>query len=232
MSIAWTDILWKIVYPPRCLLCRALLTSGEGMPLCSRCQCRFSPAGLLCPCCEQRISAEKCSCKPEPLLNGLYAVSWYQGEWRKMLHQLKYEGGRRLSRPLGGWLGQLLVREARWPLDLVVPLPLHRLRERDRGYNQSKLLARYVAREMGLPMVPLLKKARATPAQTGLSRPQRRANMAGAFSVSSRRFIPARVLLIDDIYSTGATVKEAARVLYNSGCMVYAAVIAYNPRLH
>jgi len=149
-----------------------------------------------------------------------------------MLHQLKYKGGRRLSRPLGGWLGQLIVREARWPLDLVVPLPLHRRREKDRGYNQSKLLAHYAAREMGLPMAPLLKKTRATPAQAGLSRLQRRANTAGAFSVSGRRNVAARVLLIDDIYSTGATVKEAARVLHDSGCLVYAAVIAYNPRLH
>jgi len=149
-----------------------------------------------------------------------------------MLHRFKYEGRRQLARPLGIWLGQLLVREVGWPVELVVPLPLHRMREAYRGYNQSGLIARYAAREMRLPLVQLLKKIRATPAQTGLSRQQRRANIAGAFSPVDRRFQPAAVLLIDDIYSTGATLKEAARVLHNSGYIVYAAVLAYNPRLN
>jgi competence protein ComFC len=148
-----------------------------------------------------------------------------------MLHSLKYEGSRYLARPLGTWLGMLLIREAGWPLEAVIPLPLHRRREAQRGYNQSALIARYTAREMGLPVLQLLQKTRATPAQAGLSRIERQANVAGVFALTGRLPYPGAVLLIDDIYSTGATLKEAARLLDYQGCAVFAAVIAYNPRL-
>lgn len=221
-----------MVYPPRCLLCCVLLPAAAEEPLCAPCKKTYSPAGLLCPGCEQLCFAQRCTCGPNPPLQGLYALSWYQGEWRRMLHRLKFEGGRQLSRPLGSWLGKLLVREAGWPVEAVTPLPLHRSRERQRGYNQSELIARYAAREMKLPLALLLKKTRPTPAQAGLSRKKRHGNVAGAFTVSGRPFEPGRVLLIDDIYSTGATLREAARVLNERGCSVYAAVIAYNPRLY
>lgn len=150
-----------------------------------------------------------------------------------MLHRLKYGSGRHLARPLGSWLGRLLAGEAGWPVELVTAVPMHRLREAQRGYNQSHLIARYIAREMGLPLVTLLKKTRATPAQAGLPRIRRSVNVSGAFAFSGRRVRPSRcVLLIDDIYSTGATLKEAARVLHEQEFIVYAAVIAYNPRLN
>ncbi len=148
-----------------------------------------------------------------------------------MLHRLKYEGSRHLARPLGTWLGLLLTREAGWLLEAVVPLPLHRRREAQRGYNQSFLIARYTARAMDLPLAQLLKKTQATPAQAGLSRKDRQANVTGVFALGGRLSRPGPILLIDDIYSTGATLKEAARLLNDHGYAVFAAVAAYNPRL-
>jgi predicted amidophosphoribosyltransferase len=148
-----------------------------------------------------------------------------------MLHRLKYEGCRHLARPLGIWLGMLLTRETGWPLRTVIPVPLHRRREAQRGYNQSLLIARYTARAMGLPLLHPLIKIRATPAQAGLSRAERRANVSGVFALSGRLLHPGPVLLIDDIYSTGATLKEAAWLFHDRGHPVFAAVAAYNPRL-
>lgn len=148
-----------------------------------------------------------------------------------MLHRLKYEGCRHLARPLGTWLGMLLTRETGWLLEAVIPLPLHRRREAQRGYNQSSLIARYTARAMGLPLVQLLKKIKPTPAQAGLSRIKRQANVSGVFALAGRNSHPGSVLLIDDIYSTGATLKEAARLLHDQGYTVFAAVAAYNSRL-
>ncbi|HOL17045.1 MAG TPA: ComF family protein [Bacillota bacterium] len=231
MKPAWTESFWRLIYPPRCLLCRSLLPPAFFEPLCSTCLVSFSPAGALCPRCEQPLFPASCHCSELPPLQGLYALSWYRGDWRRMLHRLKYEGRRSLARPLGTWLGLALKRETDWPLTAVTALPLHRLREARRGYNQSLLIARYTARAMGLPLVTLLKKTRSTPSQAGLSRLERIVNVAGVYAPSGRHFKPGPVLLIDDIYSTGATLKEAARVLNKQGFSVYAAVIAYNPRL-
>ena len=232
MNPAWTESLWKIVYPPRCLLCSSLLPPGFLEPLCLTCKPAFSRAGVLCSRCEQLVETpEKCTCLPLSPLQGLYALSWYQGDWRTMLHRLKYEGCRHLARPLGAWLGMLLTRETPWFLQAVVPLPLHRSRETQRGYNQSALIARYTARAMGLPQLHLLKKIKPTPAQAGLSKLERRANVSGVFALAGRNNKPGPVLLIDDIYSTGATLKEAAWLLNDRGYTVFAAVAAYNPRL-
>ncbi len=147
-----------------------------------------------------------------------------------MLHRLKFAGRRQLARPLGRWLAGAL-QETGWPLDLIVPLPLHRQREARRGFNQAELIARHAARAMDVPLVPALVRTRVAPPQTGLSRPERHANVTGVFAL--RRSIPrsGAVLLVDDIYSTGATLKEAASVLQRAGFTVYGAVVAYNPRL-
>ncbi len=151
-----------------------------------------------------------------------------------MLHTLKFKGRRSLARPLGIWLGESLKRGPLWPLDMVVPLPLHRQREKQRGYNQTYLIAKHTARILGIPLMPLLYKARPTPPQTGLSRRERQNNVDAAFSFEggSCDYRGASILLMDDIYSTGATLKEGAKVLHNLEATVYGAVAAYNPRLY
>jgi predicted amidophosphoribosyltransferase len=148
-----------------------------------------------------------------------------------MLLRLKFAGRRQLAPPLGRWLGRALAAQTAWPVAAVVPLPMHRQKESLRGYNQAELIARGAARELGLPLVRLLKKTRHTSSQTGLSLVERKTNVTGAFTVC--RALPPRwaVLLVDDIYSTGATMREAALALQRSGLVVYGAVVAYNPRL-
>jgi ComF family protein len=226
----WAEAALGLVFPNRCLFCAAVLPPGAGEPLCRDCRPGFSSAGLICPQCEQHCGRpEACACATAgPPLQGLFALSWYEGEWRRMLHRLKYQGRRQLARPLGKWLGTALAGRVSWPLEIVVPVPLHRRREAERGFNQSLLIARHAAGALGLPLVFLLEKTRHTPSQTGFSRGDRIKNISGAFSFAGPDPRYKTALLIDDIYSTGATLKEAGAVLGRRGLTVYGAVAAYN----
>jgi ComF family protein len=114
----------------------------------------------------------------------------------------------------------VLEAAARAPLDaeLVVPVPLHPARLRQRGFNPAALLARALARARGVPLAPrALERVRDTPSQTGLHRRARARNVAGAFRVRPGARIPARVWLVDDVVTTGATLREAARALRRAG---------------
>lgn len=148
-----------------------------------------------------------------------------------MLHRFKFRGERALARPLGRWLGALLEAETIWRPELAVPVPLHRRREVERGYNQAHLLARFTAETLRIPLLPLLVRPEAAPAQSGLSYHRRLDNVRGAFLYRGELQQRKRVLLVDDIYSTGATMQEAAAVLHRRGCIVFGAAAAYTPRL-
>ncbi len=139
---------------------------------------------------------------------------------RQVIHRFKY--GRQAS--LGPQLGQLVARACRpWfqpsDLDLIIPVPLHPRRLRWRGFNQSVLLGREVGRAWGIPLDPfVLCRTTETVPQTTLPLKERQPNVRGAFSVAPRRTVEKlRVLLVDDIYTTGATVNECTRVLRHSG---------------
>lgn len=229
----WADTIGSILFPPRCLLCASILPPATVEPLCRRCRVLFAPGGLLCPQCEQFYTGVKsclCSCPSGPL-QGLLVLSFYEGEWRRMLHRLKYSGKRQLARPLGAWLGMEMQRQTGWRPDAVVPVPLHMQREAERGYNQALLIACHTARAIGVPLLKLLKKVRPIPSQTGLTRRERQDNVRGVFSYNGNFPCGQSVLLIDDIYSTGATLHEAAKILQGHGLGVYGAVAAYNRRL-
>jgi ComF family protein len=129
-------------------------------------------------------------------------------------------------RPLGRILKDCLQRES-YQSETVVPVPLHRARLRERGFNQAELLAR----ELGLRVdCQLLRRRKNTPSQTGLTRPQRAFNLAGAFEV--RGTPPRSVLVLDDVYTTGSTLHEISRTLKRAGASrVEALTVARVPRL-
>lgn len=225
--------LLSLLYPERCLVCRRLLGASSAAPLCSTCAVTFNYAGYICPFCEKSGSLPPdCGCRPAWYpLKSLFCLSFYEKGWRDMLHDLKFNERKSLARPLGLWLGSELVKNKGRPVfDLVVPVPLHRLKERQRGYNQSEILARHVAKALGLPCVNLLERTRNTISQTTLSRLERRENIKGAFKPAGNIKKGARVLLVDDIYSTGSTMTEAAAVLKKAGANVFGAAAAYNRR--
>jgi ComF family protein len=143
-----------------------------------------------------------------------YCFGAYEGVLRELIHLYKYGRVRTLARPLGALLAAALPREERF--DAVTPVPLHWRRQWQRGFNQSELLARTVARRCGIPVLHALKRARSTVAQAGLSNTGRRQNVAAAFR--PRRTVEGkRILLVDDVMTTGATAAACALALKRAG---------------
>lgn len=156
-----------------------------------------------------------------PGLSGLRAVSSYEEPLRSCIHALKYNGNTRLAEPLG----QLLAR-AYWhyalQLDAIIPVPLHDERQQQRGYNHALLLAEICAGQVNLPLYEnMVVRYRATPAQVGLPAGERRQNVAGAFCCSpaftTGALFGRRILIIDDVYTTGATLEACAAPLFAAG---------------
>ena len=148
--------------------------------------------------------------------NTAYCFGAYEGALRDLIHLLKYQGMHPLARPLGGLLAKAIPIDAAF--DLAVPMPLYWTRRWRRGFNQALLLAREVARRRGLPLARAVRRVRDTRSQTGLSPAQRRENVAGAFRVSRPASVRGkRILLIDDVMTTGATGAACALALGRAG---------------
>ncbi len=230
-KVSFIDSLLTLLYPERCLVCRAVLAGRPIVPLCPTCERAFKSAGYVCPYCEQHGSALSCKCLPGWYpIKSLYCLSFYESGWREMLHDFKYRQRRSLARPLGLWMGRELAGTSRIFFDMVVPVPLHKSRKRERGYNQSELVARSIAGVMGVPCKNILERIVKTCSQTTISRRERCVNIRGAFKLTGELTPGMNILLVDDIFSTGSTMNEAASVLKEEGATVHAAAVAYNRR--
>jgi ComF family protein len=218
--------LSDVVMPPVCLVCRTPVGGHDA--LCARCWRDID--FIRPPLCDRlgiplpfdtggpMISAAAAS-EPPPY-DRARAVAAHAGSMRTLVHALKFHDRHDVRRLLGRWLieaGRELVADA----EIVVPVPLARRRLLARRFNQAAVLAREVARLTGLGYEPLLlERTRATASQIGLSRGQRQRNVAGAFTVPPRLEDRARgrkILLIDDVITTGSTVGACARVLRRAG---------------
>jgi ComF family protein len=142
-----------------------------------------------------------------------YSFGAYEGVLRELIHLYKYGKVRTLARPLSGWLAQALPRDEAF--DALVPVPLYWRRRLQRGFNQAELLARGLSRRTGIPVVTALGRVRPTPTQAGLSTSARRRNVAKAFR--ARDVQGNRILLIDDVMTTGATATSCALALKQAG---------------
>lgn len=209
------------VFPQRCLACGrfgAALHAGclAGLPRAKepRCSVCWAP-GAADPC-------SRCTASP-PAFAGLRTRFRFEGDARRAILEAKFRGKTALLPPLAR--ASVAALPDRWRIDLVVPIPLHRARQRQRGYNQAALIARNVGRMIDVPVAEdVLRRARATPAQAGLRADERARNLLGAFEARS---LDGEVLLIDDVTTTGATFEAAARALLESGATrVYALAIA------
>jgi ComF family protein len=179
------------------------------------CRCCGTPLGIagLCGPCRQR----------RPRFAYARAAARYGGLVREAIHALKFKGRRGLAEPLGDLLAGLGVDALPGSRpDLLVPVPLHRRRERERGYNQAVLVARRLERAWDVPVaVGVLARVLATAPQADLDAPARRRNVRGAFAVVRPAAVVDRhVVLVDDVLTTGATVGECARRLARAGAAV------------
>jgi ComF family protein len=219
------DPLLAAVFSASCPACSALLEHPTYGPLCDACwaalpghagplcRCGFPlPAGAdgLCGRCRRGLSPFDAGASLGPFEGGL----------RVLIHELKFRGRRRVAERLAeALLRQPRVAELLAPGTLLVPVPLHPRRARERGFNQSELLAVALARRLRIDLAAeaLVRRTNTCP-QTGLSAAQRRRNVRGAFFVRRRARIDGRqIVLIDDVVTTGATAHECARVLRAAG---------------
>jgi ComF family protein len=208
-----------LIFPPRCRGC-----NRAGQWFCDACITSLAYIRTpFCAHCGQELNgARECAyCRHHPLpssLNGLRAVAHHEGALRKAIHALKYERMSVLAEPLGGLLANYLAQN-RLPFTLIMPVPLHEERQRERGYNQSELLAQVVSARIDRPLVVgVLIRERRTPPQVGLNESERRQNLINAFRCA-RPVTHERVLLIDDVCTTGATLSECAAALCAAGAM-------------
>lgn len=144
----------------------------------------------------------------------VYTYGSYEGALRTLIHVFKYEGVQPLRRPLGDLLARALPRDREF--DLIVPMPLHWRRRWDRRFNQAELLAKEIGRRWNAPVRGVVRRKRATLPQAGLTNAKRRANVRGVFQVK-RKLTGLRVLLVDDVMTTGASASACARALKRAG---------------
>lgn len=213
---AWAGLL-DLVYPPHCIacgrlgawLCAQCLAAYPAFrpPWCARCGLPLAHAGL-CRTCRRSASP----------LQGVRSVGPHVAPLREAVHALKYEGMRVLTEPLA----ELMA--ATWslgplPATAMVPVPLHPQRVRRRGYDQAALLGRALAPRLDLPLhEEWLRRERNTPSQVGLTRPERWVNVRGAFHCPDpSAVVGQQVLLIDDVSTSGATLRAAAEALRAAG---------------
>ncbi|MFH0913919.1 MAG: ComF family protein [Chloroflexota bacterium] len=188
------------------LVCPSCLGSAPRLtpPLCPRCGLP-QPGSMLCPGCTGSEQSE---------LDGIRSPFRFEGVIREAVHQLKYRNLRALAEPMAHQLSYYLT-ENPLPVEVLVPVPLHPRRLKERGYNQSRLLAERLHRATGLPLVEdCLVRERPTPPQartTALS--ERKTNVRGAFRCRDERLKDRRVLLIDDVATSGATLGACATAL-------------------
>ncbi len=188
-------------------------------PFCLRCGDPFPEHWRvqICPDCRTRR-------RPITRIRSVFA---YEGLVRQMIRDAKYGRKARPLRYFGEELFLFSQAELTAPIDAIVPVPLHRMREWERTFNQAELLSREVSRLKGLPLWQPLRKIRPTPPQSLLSGAARRANLTGSFRYTGNVSTPKSVLLVDDVVTTGATLEECARVLRSAGVRrVYALTVA------
>lgn len=214
----------------RWLLPGACLTCGESVgpadPLvCALCQSRWRrlPEPQCARCGQPRAGdPDPCRfCAPwPPALDRARSAVWLDATARESVHALKYAGWWRVAEVLAVPMARLGMVTSE---TLLVPIPLSAARRRRRGYNQAEVLARALAARTGASVDPLaLGRTRATPTQTALTPEARRANVAGAFAATGVRGV--RVVLVDDVLTTGATLAEAAMSLAEAGATSVGAV--------
>jgi competence protein ComFC len=166
-----------------------------------------------------------------PIFSGIAATAVHQGKIREAVQALKYENARPVANALGKRLALHLAAQ-NWTIDSIVPVPLHMLRLKERGYNQSQLLAEVVSQYTGVPCVPTaLRRERHTQSQVTMSAAQRLTNVEHAFRADASLVAGHSILLIDDVYTTGATLSACADALLSLGAQAVYGLTVTTARL-
>ena len=228
--------LSSLFYPPICTICTASVGTGEY--LCEACDAKVTPiVPPFCQTCSEPFAGAitgpfACANCAHRKLYFESAVAAYRsrGIVRRVVHDFKYGHQIYLRHLVGRWLDAAFEddRLRGRSFDFLVPVPLHPARQRERGFNQAAALAEWISLKRGIPCQKVLERVRYTRTQTAFDRSERMENLHDAFRLRKKMNVrELRVLLIDDVLTTGATLSECARVLKQAGAsVVYAATAA------
>lgn len=198
--------LLRLLFPPRCIFCQRLLPKEEE---------------AVCPECQQKIVLRDAPPRRESgaFYQCVYTALWYEGAVRKCLHRYKFSGKSAYARPLAQILYHALPAE---PFDRITYVPTNPKNLRRRGFHHTRLLAQELSALCGIPAEALLRKNRDTQPMYGLKPAQRRANVLGAVEMRDPRrdLTGLRILIVDDLITTGSTLSECARILRQQGAAV------------
>jgi len=193
-----------LVFPPLCIICKKEYFR-EYIPICKNCidQLTYLPENI----------RQKKSCADN--LSELYITFLFDNNYKKLIHFLKYKEYRSIGHRIGELVAEKIGEKRFNSAKIVaIPIPLHPIKYRERGYNQARLIARGLSQVTGIPNRPnLLKRVKNTKSQTKLSKKERKNNMADAFQASRFDSNSKEIILIDDVYTTGATMDSAAKAL-------------------
>lgn len=220
------DLFLDILFPKKCVGCRK-----EGGYFCQSCVGDIKQTDLVCPGCEKLAVGGETHpiCRRRYGLDGLWSLGIYKPPLREAIKQLKYKSVRQLGEVMVDILIEYWVKYQPFILDqikkdrgagwVVIPVPLHWWRENDRGFNQSYLIGQTLSKKLGLVYCDGLKRVRFTRSQAKLDSQQRRANIYNAFEISSNYTLNPLpyTLLIDDVWTTGSTMKECCYELKRAG---------------
>ena len=213
---ALLDQILNLLFPVTCSVCYAHVPERRWGGACPQCWSSLIPIEPpFCPKCGEPAPAIEGLCglclQGEHLFDFARSALLFTHTFREIIHHLKYADRVSLARPLGGILKQCLDSHD-FKGEIIVPVPLHRSRERVRGFNQAELIAEGLGRPVARR---LLRRRKDTPSQTGLTRSERKRNLAGAFETIGN--VHGSVIVVDDVYTTGSTMNEIARTLKRAG---------------
>lgn len=207
--------LLDLLFPPKCIICHRLLPDG---------------VKTICPACFDALPNFDGAEPPVRNAARCVVTFWYEDKLRQSFLRYKFHGLRQYAGPYGKWMSVTIRDRLSGQFDLVSWVPVSRRRKAKRGFDQAELLCQSVCRELGCGCVRTLRKTVDNPAQSaGKDRAERAANVLGAYRpVDAGAFADRRILLIDDIVTSGATLGEACRVLKQAGakevvCAAFAA---------
>ena len=210
--------LLDLIYPRRCVLCKAFLEKEETD---------------LCRGCRTKLGSQNVKLRKAEFFSFSVSPYSYENEVRESMLRYKFQHCQSYCHAYGRLLATVVRRELAGEYDFISWVPIHRRRLRKRGYDQAKLLAKAVGRELRQPVISLLKKRKNNRAQSGISDASvRKANVQGVYTVKKKAPVEGkRILLIDDIYTTGATLSECSRILKLRGAAeVVCATFAATPQ--
>jgi ComF family protein len=239
------EIILDILFPPLCLNCQKNISPSDGdgrnTSICRDClgAIHFNNT-LFCPVCRARLAENKLFCrhgvKENPSFPYLLAAAGNYDDpvLQNLIHYFKYKSFKNLAPVLGEILIkylELITHYSKLKTHIVVPIPLHKYRERERGFNQAKLLAEIIAKKFNLELKDCLKRTKNTKPQSQLKdNEKRQSNVFNCFSIAGSDCLKGKkIILVDDVFTSGSTINEAVKILKSNGakkiiCLVVAKV--------